>query len=307
MSASMGRWIPVEVSIFTHYLFEGEIYSKRDAFLWLVANAVWKDTRHTIGNHVQDVKTGSLFTTLRKLQDTWGWGSDKRVRDFLALLSSEGVILTNADAGKTLITICNYEQYQRGERSKDVAQTQPERTKAALKIPKTPEYKDSEKERVRLDGSDLEGFEEWYREYPGAIADNKRAALATWRELTSAQRRKVIANTADFLKAREDVGRTIPPSAANFLADGYWDRDFSVVTPISEKPSRGRKIIPKRLNVDVGVHQTPEEYLRQCNERNEKNFKRQESGPGHTKSKYLRDLEKRQAEARATALVSAAE
>ncbi len=47
-----------------------------------------------------EVPVGSVFVTLRELQDTWKWGSDYRVRTFLKLLQTEEMVAVEANAGK---------------------------------------------------------------------------------------------------------------------------------------------------------------------------------------------------------------
>lgn len=131
----MSRWFRVQTSVFEHELFAAAEYSQREAWLWLIANAAWKETRHRVGNEVLTVPIGSMFITLRSLQSTWRWKSDKRVRTFLAVLENERMIETKTDAGKTQITICNYSRYQEVGRTEDASGTQDGRSEDALKTP----------------------------------------------------------------------------------------------------------------------------------------------------------------------------
>ncbi len=45
----MSRWIRVSTSIFDHDLFSEQAFTEREAWLWLVAKAAWKPTRHRVG------------------------------------------------------------------------------------------------------------------------------------------------------------------------------------------------------------------------------------------------------------------
>lgn len=114
----------MQVSIFDHALFQDEPLSEREAWLWLISKAAWKETKHRVGQNVHDVPIGSLFLTLREMQKSWRWKSDKRVRSFLGVLEREGMIELKTDAGKTQITICNYTQYQEVGRNADASGTQ---------------------------------------------------------------------------------------------------------------------------------------------------------------------------------------
>ena len=131
----MSRWVRVDTSIFDHAVFAADPFSEREAWLWLIAKAAWKDTKHRIGQTVVHVPTGSMFLTLREMQTAWRWKSDKRVRSFLAMLEREAMIETKTDAGKTQISICNYSRYQEVGRSADADGTQAGRSADAQKTP----------------------------------------------------------------------------------------------------------------------------------------------------------------------------
>lgn len=131
----MSRWVRVQVDILEHPVFSSEPFSEREAWLWLISKAAWKETRHRIGQTVVTVPVGSVFLTLREMQSIWGWKSDKRVRSFLSMLEREEMIETKTDAGKTQVSICNYSRYQDAERTEDASRTQPGRKQDALKTP----------------------------------------------------------------------------------------------------------------------------------------------------------------------------
>ncbi len=125
----MSRWIRVQTAIFDHELFQAEPLTEREAWLWLIAHAAWKETRHRVGMDMHDVQTGSLFVTLRQLQNAWRWKSDYRVRSFLKVLEKHEMIASKSNAGKTHVTICNYAHYQEVERIDHAEKTQEKRTK----------------------------------------------------------------------------------------------------------------------------------------------------------------------------------
>lgn len=129
----MSGWIAISRDLFAHEFFAREPMSEREAWVWMIAKAAWKETRHRIGGGVVDVPRGAFFCTLRELQHAWGWGSDKRVRTFLKRLENERMIDASTDTGKTQISICNYEQYQEAGRSPDASQDENGRSRDALK------------------------------------------------------------------------------------------------------------------------------------------------------------------------------
>lgn len=129
----MSGWIAISRDLFAHEFFAREPMSEREAWVWMIAKAAWKETRHRIGGDMVDVPRGSFFCTLRELQSAWGWGSDKRVRTFLKRLENERMIDASVDAGKTQISICNYDQYQEIGRSQDASEAENGRSRDALK------------------------------------------------------------------------------------------------------------------------------------------------------------------------------
>jgi hypothetical protein len=120
----MSGWIAISRDIFKHEFFAREPMSEREAWVWMIARAAWEPTRHKVGNDMLDVPRGSFFCTLRELQQSWGWGSDFRVRTFLKRTQAERMIDTKTNAGKTQITICNYDEYQASERTENARKTQ---------------------------------------------------------------------------------------------------------------------------------------------------------------------------------------
>jgi hypothetical protein len=111
----MSRWVRVQTSIFDHELFAAEPFSEREAWIWIIAKAAWKETSHRIGASVHKVPAGSMFVTVREMQASWRWTSTRRVAQFLQLLASQNMIETHSETGKTLITVCNYSRYQNVE------------------------------------------------------------------------------------------------------------------------------------------------------------------------------------------------
>jgi hypothetical protein len=98
-------------------IFEREPYCRRAAWAWLIENAMFADSK--------DLSRGQLRHSLRYLGSVWGW-PEAKVRRFLSALSGRhngqncrslagiepNMIRCVTDAGKTLITICNYDKYQ---------------------------------------------------------------------------------------------------------------------------------------------------------------------------------------------------
>ncbi|KHQ51119.1 hypothetical protein OA50_04490 [Mameliella alba] len=88
----MTGWVRIDRDIWDDPLFQKEPMSEREAFMWLKANAAWKDTTHRVGGAMLDCPRGSLFITLREFQTTTCWGSDTKIRNFLLRIEEAGLI-----------------------------------------------------------------------------------------------------------------------------------------------------------------------------------------------------------------------
>ncbi len=95
-----------------HPLFIGREYDKRSAWAHLIEMASHKNQG--------GLMVGQLYVTYRRLATTWNW-SLSRVQRFMDALQKENMIVVETrDRKPSLVTVCNYEFYQKPERSKPV-------------------------------------------------------------------------------------------------------------------------------------------------------------------------------------------
>lgn len=281
--AEKSRWIRMDISVFDHPLFEGKEFSEREAWLWLISKAVWKETTHRIGGMTVPVPVGSLYATLRQLAKAWGWKSDKRVRNFLKVLESQHMIIIETDAGKTHITICNYERYQEPKHKVDAGETQQGRTKDT----KTPNHIESKKDRVRGDDSDLEGFVDWFANHPTSAYDNRGAAEKEWLKLTADERRKVIDETPSFYQDARANGRTFPLSPHKYLAGRHWERKRPKPSMTPGKKKLHEAASGLTASAVVMAAKTREDVIREHIKRNAQPWEGQGVDRGAQSSKFL--------------------
>lgn len=223
----MSRWFRVSADIFEHELFAQAELSEREAWLWLVAKAAWKDTRHRIGAEVVAVPRGTMFCTLRELRDEWRWKSDFRVRSFLEMLEREAMIARNANAGKTHLTICNYDKYQSApddvQRTENAEETHGKRTENALKIPV---YQDTKED------TSLRSVSAPAREKSQSEKFNPRKALLAlgcpersvdgWLEVRKAKRAPLTEVALEKLKSEAGKAGLSVPDAVQICAEKSW-------------------------------------------------------------------------------------
>lgn len=103
----------VKREVFTHHLFEGEEFSRREAWLWMISEASYAgDLKKRINGKTVILPRGTLSHSVRFMAEKWGWHRCK-VERFLKMLVSDGMIKTETarKTGQTLITLCNYEEH----------------------------------------------------------------------------------------------------------------------------------------------------------------------------------------------------
>ena len=100
----------VDRGVFDHPLFANEAFTEREAWLWLVGQAAWRETRVRVGHTVFNLARGQCAYSVRFLATKWQW-EPTRVHRFLKKLKSDTMIATEVQRDATQITICNYEKY----------------------------------------------------------------------------------------------------------------------------------------------------------------------------------------------------
>ena len=111
--SEINNYIPISRKIFEHQFWcEDRVYSRFEAWIDIIQITRVEDTELLIGNRLTTVKRGQLPVSLRYLAERWKW-STKKVNNFLGLLILAQMITkeTLKETGQTLITVCNYDNY----------------------------------------------------------------------------------------------------------------------------------------------------------------------------------------------------
>ena len=109
----INNFIPISRRLFEHRFWcEERIFSRFEAWLDILQSTRFEDTALFTGNRQVEIKRGQMPVSLRYLSERWKW-SIKKVRNFMAMLESEGMITRSIQRGKgqALITVCNYNKY----------------------------------------------------------------------------------------------------------------------------------------------------------------------------------------------------
>ncbi|HFE4305318.1 TPA: DnaD domain protein [Staphylococcus aureus] len=108
----MTGWISIDRSIQNHWLFkEKRTFSKFEAWIYLLMEANHSKAKVAIGNQIVTVERGQRLTSILTLSDLFNWSRFK-VKTFLDLLESDGMLEVKTTSKYTLITIVNYDFYQ---------------------------------------------------------------------------------------------------------------------------------------------------------------------------------------------------
>lgn len=92
-------------------LFAAEVFTEREAWLWLIENAAYRQRPVRFGQTVINLERGQYAASLRFLAEKWAWHRNK-VDRFLDRLKIGSMIGTETGTGVTVISITNYDTYQ---------------------------------------------------------------------------------------------------------------------------------------------------------------------------------------------------
>jgi hypothetical protein len=93
--------------------FKDQPFTEREAFVWLIMEASWKDREKRVGNVAVSLKRGQLVASVRFMAEAWKW-QKSTVDRFLKRLEKRDMIGTSSGTGMNVVTICKYDEYQNG-------------------------------------------------------------------------------------------------------------------------------------------------------------------------------------------------
>lgn len=108
----MGKgYITINRKLQKHWLWDDKPFSKGQAWIDMLMRARHTDEKKLVRGELLDRKRGDVCCSLSYLAKEWGWSREK-VRRFMAMLESDGMITLHATTHDTTITIENYDKYQ---------------------------------------------------------------------------------------------------------------------------------------------------------------------------------------------------
>ena len=108
-----GGNVKIARGIFKHNMFKNEPFTEREAWIWLICGASYKDDTIRIPNTniVTKIKRGEYMASYRFLATKFKWPIS-RVKRVIERFKSGLMLNTRVEQGITFITIENYDEYQ---------------------------------------------------------------------------------------------------------------------------------------------------------------------------------------------------
>jgi hypothetical protein len=107
----------VDRGLFDHPRFAPEPFTEREAWQWMIGEAAYRAHTRRVGSATVSLSRGQMAHSIRFMAEKWKW-TEARVRRFLSRLKGappkiDAMIDAAIDAGVTVVTICNYDKYQK--------------------------------------------------------------------------------------------------------------------------------------------------------------------------------------------------
>ena len=104
-------WIKLNRELTDHWVWDGEAFTKAQAWVDLLLHANHKPTKINLKGKIILLEQGQQARSEVTLSKHWKWSRNK-VRRFLNLLKTEQMIMQESAQQTSIITICNYNKYQ---------------------------------------------------------------------------------------------------------------------------------------------------------------------------------------------------
>lgn len=231
----MSGWICSYRKIWDHPLFTGNA-QRVGAWHWMMHRAVISETRFMADGQVITLQRGQFCASQQQICDATGM-TRKQVRAFLDALEAESaVVLKRANdraKGRTIVTICNYNEYQNNLESEG-----PRKGQARAKQGPTKEqennYNKKQEEPPLPPQGDEAGFAEFWDAYPhrGGQKRNRKGSLAKWQ---AAIKRGVTAEEimsgVERMRFDPAVARGYPRDPVTWLNQEGWTDEIGQTRP----------------------------------------------------------------------------
>lgn len=224
-------------------IFSDEPFTDRLAWAWLIQEASFEPHKIRYKNKMIEVGIGQVPISYRRLVDKWKWGIH-RVRNFLGLLESERMISRQTATGFLVISICNYEKYQKPTKI-STTQTATATATQATTLTATNINKGKELKEKKEAKSYSPLFEEFWKAFPRKDGSKPLASAAYEKTIQSGISHEIlIASVGELDAFHRGKGTEIQhmPHATTWLNQSRWESEYSV-KPFAEKPKHKNMMV----------------------------------------------------------------
>ncbi len=203
--------------------FREEPFCERMAWLWLIQEASFEPHKIRYKNKMIEVGIGQVPISYRRLVDKWKWGIH-RIRNFLDLLESEQMITRQTATGFLIITVCNYQKYQKPSK----ISTTPTATLTAT-LTTTPTATNINNTKELKEENIKAGSEEFWNAYPvnnRNKGDKKKAMAAYAVALKKTNHETIMKGIAAYGAYLQASGQS-NADACRWLSNERWAEDYS--------------------------------------------------------------------------------
>lgn len=259
-------WIKLYRSIQESSVFDdGEPYTRRDAWIWILLNANVKESEFYHGFELVRVRRGQLCISVRKLATSWN-RSLAWCANTLKLFTANGMLEKSRTPGGTILTVVNYDFYQSSEcdprtlgdtdREHSVEQSANAPWNNSKKDKKDKKDKESKKE------SPIVPFEQFWEAYPKKVG--KESALKAFKKIAPDEdlMQTILGAIVKQKLSRQwqENGGQYIPYPATWLNGHRWEDEMepasrSGLAAASTKPSRND--YDQRENMEPDMDSVP--------------------------------------------------
>jgi hypothetical protein len=227
-------------SIFDHELFADQPLTEREAWIWLIMEASWKPRKKRVGDYIVDLARGQLAASVRFMAAAWRW-TPAKVQRFVKRLQSLDMIAVKTDTGVSVVTICNYDEYQAPNKTADTGPIQVRYRSDTNE--KKDEIREEEDSTLLRSKPKPERFDEFWEAYPhrGGARRGKKPAQARYARIVAGGvlEQTIIDGAARSAKDRQVIDGYARDPTTWLNQEGWTDE---VLPAQSQDPERAARL-----------------------------------------------------------------
>lgn len=233
-------------------LDEAEPFTKREAWMWLLSAAAWRQTKVGHAGRVVTIERGQFCYAIRFLERKWRWKPGRVERFLKTLIEHDMIRDTERDTIK-VYSICNYNDYQFGHDENETqnatpTQDKPRRQRDTERDKERNTKQDKQEEKIsrpvhprtkRVLNGHAPDFEQFYATYPKheARADAERAYANA---LARADPSVILAGAQRYASSRKGEDPKFTKLPATWLNKDCWLDEAPLAEEFSPDPELQR-------------------------------------------------------------------